>query len=97
MKQPGFNRHSIHSHLGQNFCHGYRMRHVGLAGSAELPLVKRLCKQKRLFDGREVVVRAIRNHTGAQILKRLFNRRHADDYDSGFSEGWREGCHSSIL
>jgi hypothetical protein len=56
MQQTGFYGNGVHSHVGQDVGNRHGMRHVGLAGSPKLILVKAVGEVERAVDLGDVVV-----------------------------------------
>jgi hypothetical protein len=59
VQQSGFDGYKVHAHAGQDMGDHQGMHHVGLAGLPQLAFVQLDGGAERLFDGGQIVARAV--------------------------------------
>ncbi len=80
VQQAGFDGDQVHAHAGQDVGDHEGMDHVGLAGLAQLAFVQLGGGAEGLFDGGQIVARAVFADLVVEFLKQLLDavrgRRH---------------------
>ena len=85
VEESGFDGDQVHAHAGQDVGHHEGMHHVRLAGLAQLAFVQVGGDAERLFDGGEIVARAVFADFFFQFAVQLL------DAVKGRGDGWDFG------